>query len=208
MTKRVSILIVDDHAFMRIGLATSLNLESDMIVVAQASTGQQALDLFEKHQPDVVLMDQRLPDMRGDEVTAKLCAGGAQARVIAFTSYNTQEDIFRFVRSGARSFLPKDTLLHELLQAIRMVHAGQSYMPPAIAALLVDRMQAPEISPRETAVLQLIAKGRTNKEIAQALSIAETTVKDHVSSLFTKLQATDRTQASTIAIQRGIIHLD
>ncbi len=208
MTKRVSILIVDDHALMRIGLATSLNLESDMTVVGQASTGQQAIELYAKHQPDVVLMDQRLPDMSGDETTAKLCAGFPQAKVIAFTSYHTQEDVFRFVRAGARSYLPKDALLHELLHAIRTVHAGQSYMPPAISALLVDRMQAPELSPRERAVLELIVKGRTNKEIAQALSIAETTVKDHVSSIFTKLRATDRTQASTIAIQRGIIHLD
>ena len=208
MTKQIRILIVDDHALMRTGLATSLNLEPDMTIAGQASTGLQALELYAKYKPDVVLMDQRLPDMPGDETTAKLCAQFPQARVIAFSSYKTQEDIFRFVRAGARSYLPKDALLHELLHAIRVVHSGQSYMPPAIAALRVDRMQSPELSPREGAVLKLIVKGRTNKEIAQALSIAETTVKDHVSSLFTKLQATDRTQASTIAIQRGIIHLD
>ncbi|MES2569454.1 MAG: response regulator transcription factor [Verrucomicrobiota bacterium] len=206
--KKIRILIVDDHALMRMGLATALNLEPDLTVIAEASTGRQALELYTHHTPDLVLMDLRLPDMSGDQVTATLCANDPNARILAFTSYNTQEDIFRCIHAGARSFLPKESLLNELLAAIRTVHAGQNYLPPAVASRLMDRMHSPELSPREQAVLELLVKGRTNKEIAQALFIAETTVKDHVSSIFTKLHATDRTQASTLAIQRGLVRLE
>jgi DNA-binding NarL/FixJ family response regulator len=206
--KKISILIVDDHVIMRMGMVTALNFEADMKVVAEASTGRQALELYAKHMPDLVLMDLRLPDMSGDQVTAQLCAAYPGIRVLAFTSYDTQEDIFRCVQAGARSFLPKNAPLAELLTAVRAVYAGQNYLPPAIASRLMDRMRSPELSSRERSVLELLVKGRTNKEIAQALSIAETTARDHVSSIFTKLQATDRTQASTIAIQRGLVRLE
>jgi len=208
MSKRVRILIVDDHSLMRVGLVTLLNLEPDMAVVAQASTGQQAIDLYRKHRPDIVLMDLRMPGMSGDEATARLCEKFPGAKVLALSSYDAQEQIFRCVQAGARSYLPKDVVLDELLRAIRTVHDGQNYLPPAIAARLMERMRAPELSPREDAVLQLIVKGNTNKKIASALSIAETTVKDHVSNILTKLKATDRTQASTVAIQRGLVQLN
>lgn len=206
--KKIAILIVDDHAIMRMGMVTALNLQTDMRVVAEASTGRQALELYARHTPDLVLMDLRLPDMSGDQVTAKLCNDHPNVRVLAFTSYDTQEDIFRCVQAGARSFLPKASPLAELLTAVRSVYAGQNYLPSAIASRLMDRMRSPELSSRERSVLELLVKGRTNKEIAQALAIAETTARDHVSSIFTKLNATDRTQASTIAIQRGLVRLE
>jgi len=206
--KKIAILIVDDHAIMRMGMVTALNLQPDMKVVAEASTGRQALELYAQHTPDLVLMDLRLPDMSGDQVTAKLCADHPNVRVLAFTSYDTQEDIFRCVQAGARSFLPKASPLAELLTAVRSVYSGQNYLPPAIATRLMDRMRSPELSSRERSVLELLVKGRTNKEIAQALAIAETTARDHVSSIFMKLHATDRTQASTIAIQRGLVRLE
>jgi len=205
--KKITILVVDDHVIMRMGMVTALNFEPDMKVVAEASNGREAIELYARHKPDLVLMDLRLPDLSGDQVTAKLCAENVNVRVLAFTSYDTQEDIFRCVHAGARSFLPKNAPLAELLTAIRSVHAGQNYLPPAIASRLMDRMRSPELSSRERSVLELLVKGRTNKEIAQALSIAETTARDHVSSIFTKLHATDRTQASTIAIQRGLVRL-
>ncbi len=207
MKKRIRILLVDDHSLMRAGLVNLLNLEPDMTVVAEVSTGQQALEFYREHQPDVVIMDMRMPGMNGDETTARLCEKFPGAKVLALSSYDAQEQVFRAVNAGARSFLPKDVELEELLRAIRVVHEGQNYLPPAIAARLMERMRAPELSPREDAVLQLLVKGLTNKEIASALSIAETTVKDHVSSILTKLKSTDRTQASTVAIQRGLVQL-
>lgn len=206
--KKITILVVDDNAIMRMGMVTALNFEADMKVVAEASTGRQALELYQLHTPDLVLMDLRLPDMSGDVVTGHLCGNHSNVRVLAFTSYDTQEDIFRCVQAGARSFLPKESPLVELLAAIRSVYAGQNYLPATIATRLMERMRSPELSARERSVLELLVKGRTNKEIARALAIAETTARDHVSSIFTKLQATDRTQASTIAIQRGLVRLE
>jgi two-component system NarL family response regulator len=208
MNRKISILIVDDHSLMRIGLATSINIEPDMTVIAEAGTGQQALELYRQHKPDVVLMDLRLPGMGGDEATALLCREYPGAKVIVLSTFDGHEDIFRCVQAGARSYLSKSVPLEELLRAIRVVHAGQNYLPPEIAARLVDRMHAPVLSARECEVLRLIVKGCTNKEIASNLSIAETTVKDHVSKILFKLHASDRTQASTVAIQRGIVHLD
>jgi len=208
MNTRIRILIVDDHALMRVGLATSLNLERDMTVVAEASTGRQGLELYAKHKPDIVLMDLRLPDMPGDEAIAALHARHPEVRAVALSSYDAQEQIFRCVNAGARSFLSKDVALEVLLEAIRAVHAGDNYLPPKIAARLVERMHNPELSAREGSVLKLIVRGSSNKEIASALCIAETTVKDHVSNILTKLRAADRTQACTVAIQRGIVSLD
>jgi DNA-binding NarL/FixJ family response regulator len=208
MNKKTRILIVDDHFLLRIGLATSLNSEPDLVVVAEAGTGAQALELHRKHRPDVVLMDLRLPDMGGDEAAAALCGEFPAAKVIMISSFDGQDDIYRSLQAGARSYLPKSVMREELLRAIRAVHAGENYLPPTVAARLVQRLQAPALSSRESEVLKLVVDGRTNKEIAQALAITEITVKNHVSSILTKLNASDRTQASTIAIQRGIVHLD
>ncbi|HWH70737.1 MAG TPA: response regulator transcription factor [Candidatus Sulfotelmatobacter sp.] len=208
MSKKIGILIVDDHSLMRIGLATSINVEPDMAVIAEAGSGQQALERYRRHKPDIVLMDLRLPDLGGDEATAQLCKEFPGAKVIMLSTFEGHDDIFRCVQAGARSYLSKSVPLEELLRAIRAVYAGQNYLPPDIAVRLVDRMHSPELSAREHEVLKLIVKGLTNKEIANTLCIAETTVKDHVSKILVKLRASDRTQASTIAIQRGIVHLD
>jgi two-component system NarL family response regulator len=208
MNKKTRILIVDDHFLLRIGLATSVNSERDLTVVAEAGTAEQALELYRKHQPDVVLMDLRLPDMGGDEATTALCKEFPKARVIIVSSFDGQDDIYRSMQAGAKSYLPKNVLREELLRAIRAVQAGENYLPPTVAARLVQRMHSPELSAREAEVLTLVVDGLTNKEIALALAITEITVKNHVSSILTKLNATDRTQASTIAIQRGIVHLD
>lgn len=208
MSKKIGILVVDDHSLMRIGLATSINVEPDMAVIAEASSGEQALELYRRHRPGVVLMDLRLPGFSGDQVTRQLCQEFPEARVIVLSTFDGHEDIFRCVQAGARSYLSKSVPLEELLRAIRAVHAGQSYLPAGIAARLVERMHSPELSLREHEVLKLIVRGCSNKEIACQLSIAETTVKDHVSKILIKLHANDRTQASTVAIQRGIVHLD
>jgi DNA-binding NarL/FixJ family response regulator len=208
MKKKIRILIVDDHYLVRIGLATSINVEPDMAVMAEASTGPQAIEVFRKQKPDVVLMDLRLPGMSGEEATTQLCREFPDARVIMISTFEGHEDIFRSVQAGARSYLSKNVLRDELLKTIRAVHAGEFYLPTPFAGRLMERMRAPELSSREGEVLALVVKGLTNKEIAGTLSIAEITVKNHVSSILAKLHASDRTQASTIAIQRGIVHLD
>jgi len=208
MNKKIRILIVDDHYLLRIGLATSVNSEADMGIVAEAGTGAQAVELYRKHRPDLVLMDLRLPDMDGVETTKAIVGEFKDAKVVMISSYEGHDDIYRALQAGARSYLPKGTSRSELLQAIRAVHAGENYLPPAVAARVVERMRAPELSARESEVLEFVVKGRTNKEIAQALNITEITVKNHVSGILSKLNASDRTQASTIAIQRGIVHLD
>jgi len=208
MKKKIRILIVDDHYLVRIGLATSINAAPDMAVVAEASAAPQAIEVFQSEMPDIVLMDLRLPGMSGEEATRELCQRFPEARVIMISTFEGHEDIFRSVQAGARSYLSKNVLRDELLKTIRAVHAGEFYLPPPFAGRLMERMRAPELSSREAEVLALVVKGMTNKEIALLLSIAEITVKNHVSSILTKLNATDRTQASTIAIQRGIVHLD
>ncbi len=208
MNKKIRILIVDDHFLLRMGLATSINAESDMAIVAEAATGAQTQELYRKHRPDIVLMDLRLPDMDGVAVTNAIRAEHPEAKVIMISSYDGQDDIYRSVQAGARSYLPKNVLREELLRAIRAVHGGENYLPSAISALLMERMRAPELSPRESEVLEMLVEGLTNKEIANNLSLSEITVKNHVSSILEKLKASDRTQASTIAIQRGLIHLD
>jgi DNA-binding NarL/FixJ family response regulator len=208
MKKKIRILIVDDHYLVRIGLATSLNAAQDMAVIAEASAGPQAMELYQKEKPDIVLMDLRLPGMSGEEATRELCQHFPDARVIMISTFEGHDDIFRSVQAGARSYLSKNVLRDELLKTIRAVNAGEFYLPAPFASRLMERMRAPELSSREAEVLALVVKGMTNKEIAMMLSIAEITVKNHVSAILTKLNASDRTQASTIAIQRGIVHLD
>lgn len=208
MKKKIRILIVDDHYLVRLGLATSINVESDMGVVAEASTGAQAIEAFRKHRPDLVLIDLRLPGMSGEEATTRLCREFPDAKVIMISTWEGHEDIFRCVQAGARSYLSKNVSRDELLKTIRAINAGERYLPAVLAARLMERLRAQELSSRESEVLELLVQGHTNKEIASNLSIAEITVKNHVSNILTKLHASDRTQASTIAIQRGIVHLD
>jgi DNA-binding NarL/FixJ family response regulator len=207
MKKKIQVLIVDDHFLLRIGLANSLNVESDMACVAEARTGAEALELYRKSLPDVVLMDLRLPDMDGVDATAKLRSEFPNAAVIMISTFDGEDDVYRSLQAGARSYVTKDISRDELLQIIRTVYEGKLSLPAAIAARLAQRMQRRELTEREREVLRLVVEGLTNKQIAASLHITEVTVKLHVSNILTKLGAQDRTHASTLAIQRGIVHL-
>jgi two-component system, NarL family, response regulator len=203
----IRILISDDHPFMREGLAAVLDYQTDMAVVAQASNGHEAVDLFRQHQPDVMLMDLRMPELSGVEAIALICAEFAEARIIVLTTYDRDEDIYRGLRAGAKGYVLKDAEPDELMTAIRLVHSGQQYIPLAVGAKLVERMGSAELSERELEVLRLMSAGKSNLEVGTALSIAEGTVKFHVKNILSKLGVSDRTQAMIIALKRGIITL-
>ncbi|HUC85755.1 MAG TPA: response regulator transcription factor [Candidatus Acidoferrales bacterium] len=208
MKDKIRIMVVDDHFVVRIGLAGSINLEPDMVMETEASTGQQAIELFRIHRPDIVLMDLKLPGLDGVGATTAILKEFPDAAIIMLSTHDAEEDIYRSIQAGARSYLLKTAAREELIQTIRAVHAGARCISAAIGTRLAERMTRPELTVREIEVLKLIAKGRSNKEIGGALGIAEVTVKLHVGHLLTKLQASDRTQATTTALQRGILHLD
>ena len=203
----IRVLIVDDHAIVRRGLATIINRDPEMTVVAQAEDGQQAIDVFREYQPDVTLMDLRMPKMDGVEAITAICTEFKQARITVLTTYDSDEDIHRGLQAGAQGYLLKDAKPSELLNAIRTIHSGQKYVPPAVGAKLLQRMSYPELSDRELAVLRLMAQGMSNADIATTLSIGESTVKSHVNRLLSKLGVGDRTQAVIIAVKRGLVSL-
>jgi two-component system NarL family response regulator len=207
MSERIQLLVVEDHHIVRQGLVALLNTVPDMKVVAEASDGKAGIELFRKHQPDVTLMDLRLPAMGGAEAVAKIRAEFPAARIIVLTTFDGDEDIYRALQAGARGYLLKGMMGEELLDAIRVVHAGKSRIPPAVAERLASRMGGSELTVRELAVLELIVAGQSNKEIGVSLSISEATVKTHINNILGKLGVADRTQATTTAIQRGIVHL-
>lgn len=207
MNEKIRILVAEDHLVARVGVSTIVNMQPDMTVVAEASNGHQAVELYRKHLPDVALLDLRMPGMTGVEAATAIREEYPNARMIALTTYGGDEDIRRALAAGVQAYLTKDVLHDELLKAIRAVHAGQTYLPAAVAAALAAQMPRPDLSAREVQVLELIVKGLANKQIAYALSIAEHTVKNHVKNILSKLGVQDRTQAATAAIQRGIIHL-
>jgi two-component system, NarL family, response regulator len=208
MKKKIRIMVVDDHFAIRIGLTGSINLEPDMTVEAEASNGSQAVEDFRKHQPDIVLMDLKLPGASGIEATTAICKEFPKAAIIMLSTHDGEEDIYRSLQAGARAYILKDAAREELMAAIRKVHSGERVISPAVGARLAERMTHAELTAREIEVLKLMAKGRSNKEIGSALGIAEVTVKLHVGHLLTKLNANDRTQAATTALQRGILHLE
>ncbi|MBN3907934.1 MAG: response regulator transcription factor [Nostoc sp. NMS1] len=203
----IRVLIVDDHAIVRKGLATIINRDPEMTVIAQAEDGQQAIALFREYQPDITLMDLRMPKMGGVEAIMAICAEFKQARIALLTTYDGDEDIYRGLQAGAQGYLLKDSKLGELLNAIRAIHNGQKYIPPEVGAKLLQRMTNPELSERELEVLRLMAQGRGNQEIGTALSIGESTVKSHVNRILSKLGVSDRTQAVITAVKRGIVSL-
>ncbi|MGB8170340.1 MAG: response regulator transcription factor [Chthoniobacteraceae bacterium] len=204
--KRIRILVADDHHIVRSGLAASLGLEDDLEIVGEAESGTQAIALFSKTTPDVVLMDLRMADGGGIESTAALRAKVPDARVIIYTTFDGDEDVYRAVQAGARGYLLKSAPRTELLAAIRTVAAGERYLPPELAKRLAERVSGPDVSEREIEVLRLISAGKSNKEIGATLHIAEDTVKRHVSNILTKLGVSDRAQAATEAIRRGFLH--
>jgi two-component system NarL family response regulator len=207
MSDKIRILVAEDHLVARVGVSTIVNMQPDMTVVAEASNGQQAVELFRKHRPDVTLLDLRMPGMGGVEAAAAIRAEFPTARMIALTTYGGDEDIRRALAAGVLAYLTKDVLHDELLKAIRAVHEGHTYLPAVVAAALAAQLPRPDLSAREVQVLELIVQGLPNKQIAYTLNIAEHTVKNHVKNILSKLGVQDRTQAATAAIQRGIIHL-
>jgi DNA-binding NarL/FixJ family response regulator len=207
MTAPIRILVVDDHNVVRQGIVSLIKSVPDMTVVAEGSDGKQAVVLFREHQPDITIMDLRLPVKTGVEAIKEIRSEFPSARVIVLTTFDGDEDIYRALQCGARGYLLKDMFGDDLMEAIRAVHAGRSRIPAAIAQRLADRMGGPDLTPREMDVLKLIVGGRSNKEIGRELFISEATVKTHINSLLGKLGVSDRTQAATTALQRGIIHL-
>src|SRR5689334_6159367 len=207
MSDRIRILVAEDHLVARVGVSTIVNMQPDMTVVAEAANGQQAVELYRRHTPDVALLDMRMPIMSGVEAAQAIRAEFPGARMIALTTYGGDEDIRRALAAGVQAYLTKDVLRNELLKTIRTVHSGGTYLPPPLAAALEAQGDSPGLSRREIEVLELVARGLSNKQIAYTLDITETTAKNHVQHILQKLGAQDRTQAATAAIQRGIIHL-
>jgi two-component system NarL family response regulator len=204
---RIRVLVVDDHPVVRQGLIGMLEEASDIVIVGQGRNGHEAIAVFQQQQPDVTLMDLRMPEMEGVAAITVICNEFPNARIIVLTTYDTDEEIYRGLRAGAKGYLLKDSEPEELLTAIRTVNRGQQYIPPNVAAKLVQRMTGPELSDRELEVLQLIGQGMSNQEISTALTISESTVKTHVNRILSKLDVKDRTQAAILALKRGIANL-
>lgn len=204
----IRVLVVEDHHVVRQGLVSLLNVVEGMEVVGEAADGVEAIAQYRKHQPDITLIDLRLPRMSGVDAIQRIRMESPQSRFIVLTTYDGDEDIYRALKAGAKAYLLKGMTTDELIAAIRAVHAGKSHIPQAIAEKLAERMGAEELTPREMDVLEQIVSGKSNKEIADELGVSEATVKTHINSLLGKLGVTDRTQAATAAIRRGIVPLE
>jgi DNA-binding NarL/FixJ family response regulator len=204
---RIRVFSVDDHPLLREGIAAIINNEPDMEVVAQAATGREAIQLFRQHQPDVTLMDLRLPDISGIDAMMAIRADFPDARVVVLTTFEGDVEIQRALAAGARGYVLKSMPPKELLDVVRQVHAGKKRIPPEIAAQLAEHMADEPLTPRERDVLQHIAGGNRNRDIGEKLMISEETVKVHIKHIMEKLGASDRTEAVAIAVRRGIIQL-
>lgn len=204
---KIRIMVIDDQAVVRQGFVALINTVADMEVIAEGINGQQAIDLYRQHKPDVTLIDLRMPVVGGVEAIATIRREFPDARLIVLTTYDGDEDIYRSLQAGAKGYLLKDMFFEELETAIRTVHAGSRRIPAAIAERLAERMAGSNLTARELEVLELIVGGQSNKEIAASLKISEATVKSHINSILSKLGVTDRTQAATTALQRGLVHL-
>ncbi len=208
MADKLRIMLVDDHYLVRMGLASIIALEPDMTVCAEASTGEQARALYRSHRPDVTLMDVRLPGMSGSEAAQAIRTEFPDARIVMISTYVCDEEIYGALQAGAMAYLVKSVQRDELTRAIRKAALGQKHIPAEVAARLADRVTRSQLSMRELEVLRLLVAGRRNREIAGTLDITEGTVKLHVSSILGKLGASDRTEAVTRALQRGIVQLE
>ena len=207
MADKLKIMLVDDHYLVRMGLASVIALEPDMTICAEASTGEQAVAQFRTHRPDVTLMDQRLPGMTGSQTTQAIRGEFPTARILVLSTYVCDEEIYDALQFGAMGYLSKSVQREELTQAIRKAASGRRHITPEVAALLADGMSRSHLSTRELDVLRLLVGGKRNREIASSLDITEGTVKLHVSSILGKLAVADRTEAVTVALQRGIVQL-
>jgi DNA-binding NarL/FixJ family response regulator len=204
---RIRVLVVDDHPIMRIGIAAIIEATPDMTTVAQAGSGEEAVELFEKYLPDITLMDLRLPGMSGVEAIRTVIARHRDAKFVVLTTSEGDEDIHQALQAGARSYIIKGMPHDALVSALRRVHTGGRFLPPPVSRALFSRIPNSELSAREREVLSLIVKGKSNKEIATDLGITESTVKCHVSVILMRLNVSDRTQAVVSALQRGLIRL-
>ncbi len=205
--RKIRILCVDDHVVVRDGIAAILNLQSDMTLVASASSGREALEQYRSVRPDITLMDLRLADMSGFDAIRAIRSEFPNAKVVVLSSYEGDADIREAMDAGAQGYVAKGMVREELLDVIRTVHAGKRRIPAALAQTLAEHVSDDQLSPRELEVLQFVSAGKRNKEIAAELSVAEDTIKMHVRNLLSKLGASDRTEAVTIALRRGILHL-
>jgi two-component system, NarL family, response regulator len=205
--EKIKVLIVDDHPIMRVGVAAIINACTDMMTVAETGTGASAVELYERHRPDITLMDLRLPDISGVEAIRRIRRRHAEACFVVLTTYEGDEDIYQALEAGARAYIIKG-MPHELLvDALRRVHAGGRFLPSPVTKALAARTPDSDFSAREREVLELLAQGESNKRIATLLGITEATVKCHVSVILMRLQVEDRTQAVVAALQRGLVHL-
>jgi len=205
---KATVLLVDDHALLRTGVANIINQEPDLIVVAEAGDGVEGIAAYEQHRPDVTLLDLRMPMMEGVEVVRRIRQHDPAARVIVLTTYDTDDEIQRALKAGAKAYVLKDISADDLIACIHAVLAGRTYIAPAAAAKLAEGVMRVQLTPREMAALKLMADGKANKEIATALDISERTVKAHLGHLFEKLGVTTRTEAIKVANRRGLVRLD
>jgi two-component system NarL family response regulator len=203
----IRILIADDHSVVREGLVSLVKRKSDMTVVAEANNGREAVDLWKEHRPDVILLDLRMPELDGVGAIKEIRGLDENAHIVVLTTFDGDEDIYRAIKAGAKGYLLKDTAREALMECIRRVHAGETCIPPMLAAKLADRVSGEALSAREIEVLQRVAAGKSNKEIGAELFISEGTVKTHVKSIFSKLDVVSRTEAVATASRRGLIQL-
>lgn len=204
---RIRVLLADDHVTVREGLAAIIGRQTDMTVVGEAATGREAVELWRKRRPDVVLLDLRMPVLDGVQAMEEIRSMDGSARIIVLTTFDTDTDIARAITAGAKGYLLKDAQREELLDCIRKVHAGETCIPPMLVAKLASSMSSEVLTARELDVLRLLVRGKCNKEIAAGLFINETTVKSHLRSVFAKLHVLSRTEAITVACRRGLVQI-
>jgi DNA-binding NarL/FixJ family response regulator len=205
---QATVLVVDDHALVRTGVANIISNEPDLLVVAEAANGVEAIAAFERFRPDVTLLDLRMPVMEGVEAVRQIRLRDPNAKVIVLTTYDTDEDITRALKAGAKAYVLKDISVSGLIGCIHDVLAGKTYLAPTAAAKLAEGVARVQLTPRELSTLRLMADGRSNKEIANVLGISERTVKTHLGHLFDKLGVTSRTEAAKVAARRGLVRLE
>jgi two-component system NarL family response regulator len=201
----IRVLLADDHAVVLEGLGAMIGRQSDMVVVAEADCGEEAVDLWHEHRPDVALVDLRMPGLNGVDVIREIRRADAAAHIIILTTYDTEEDIYQGIRAGVRGYLLKDSRRNDVLDAIRRVHAGEMLLSPDMNAKLAQRVTEDALTDRERAVLALLAEGKSNRDIGTAIHIEESTVKSHVKSIFRKLHVVSRTEAVTVALRRSLL---
>jgi DNA-binding NarL/FixJ family response regulator len=203
----ISVLVVDDHPVVRGGLCAFLSSGPNFLIAGEAATGAEAVDLYFKLRPSVVLMDLLLPDFSGVEAVRQICTRAPSAKIVVLTTVSADEQVYQALEAGARGYLLKDMVLTQVVQALRYVSSGRRYIPPQVAHLMAGNLPRPKLTSREVEVLQMAASGMRNKEIAYELGISEATVSTHIQHVLTRLNVSDRTQAVTVALRRGFIRL-